>query len=580
MPYPHPIPPAAIRRSSRAQKPPVDEGVAELEGPQRSGEDDARPAEASVAVRGNNQQNECSYRAGATDDGEPTTFEEAMAHADSDRWYMAMQDELEVFRRIGLYEEVNRPQDRKIIDSKWVFKIKRGPTGDIERYKARLVARGFTQTQGIDYTETFAPVTKFSTIRVLLALAAQYDLEIHQMDVKSAFLNGELDEEIYLKLPPGFRGTGDKVWRLRQALYGLKQAHKAWYRRLRTVFESLGFTRSHADHSVFYKVEDGVIIIVAVYVDDKLILSKCTRAIEKLKQALVKEYDLSDLGEARWILGMEIIRDRDKRIIEISQRRYVEGILERFGMHEGRAVATPIDPNSKLAKLEEPEVNNKSYQSALGALMYAMLATRPDLAFSVGALSRHAAAPGEAHWAALKRVYQYLRGTTDARLVYSGDSVRNPFGYVDADWASDINDRRSITGYVFVLANGAVSWSSKKQTSVALSSTEAEYMAASAATKEAIWIRTLIRELNMIPSPKPTLLLLDNQSAMSLAKNSVFHDRTKHISIRHHFIREQLEMGEVAVDYISTNAQVADILTKGLTREKHIRFTKGMGIIY
>lgn len=383
------------------------------------------------------------------------------------------------------------------------------------------------------------------------------------MDVKSAFLNGELDEEIYLKLPPGFRGTGDKVWRLRRALYGLKQAHKAWYKRLRTVFESLGFTRSHADHSVFYKVEDGEIIIVAVYVDDKLILSRCTRAIERLKEALVKEYDLSDLGEARWILGMEIIRDRDKRIIEISQRRYVEGILERFGMHEGRAVATPIDPNSKLAKLEEPEVDNKSYQSAL-----------------VGALSRHAAAPGEAHWAALKRVYRYLRGTTDARLVYSGDSVKNPFGYVDADWASDVNDRRSITGYVFVLANGAVSWSSKKQTSVALSSTEAEYMAASAATKEAIWIRTLIRELNMMPSLEPTLLLLDNQSAMSLAKNSVFHDRTKHISIRHHFIREQLEMGEVAVDYVSTNAQVADVLTKGLTREKHIRFTKGMGIIY
>ncbi|KIK13851.1 hypothetical protein PISMIDRAFT_17694 [Pisolithus microcarpus 441] len=214
-----------------------------------------------------------------------------MVRADSDRWYMAIQDELEVFQRIGLYEEVNRPQDQKIINSKW----------------AHLIAQGFTQTQGIDYTETFAPITKFSTIQVLLALAAQHDLEIHQMDIKSTFLNGELDEEIYLKLPPGFHGTGDKVWHLRRALYGLKQAHKAWYRQLCTIFESLGFTRSHADHSIFYKVEDGVIIIIVVYIDDKLILSKCTRAIKKLKEALMKEYDLLDLGEARWILGMEII---------------------------------------------------------------------------------------------------------------------------------------------------------------------------------------------------------------------------------------------------------------------------------
>jgi hypothetical protein len=181
------------------------------------------------------------------------------------------------------------------------------------------VAKGFTQVHGIDYTDTFAPITKFSTIRVLLALAAKYDLEIHQMDVKSAFLNGELEEEIYLHLPPGFRDSSNLVWKLKCALYGLKQAHKSWYKKLRTVFESLGFTCSDADHSVFYKFENGTIIIVAIYVNDKMMLSKDKKMIDELKKRLAGEYKLTDLGEARWILGMEIIRDRNKRTIMLSQ---------------------------------------------------------------------------------------------------------------------------------------------------------------------------------------------------------------------------------------------------------------------
>lgn len=503
-----------------------------------------------------------------------------MGRADADQWYSAMMDELNTFVRIGLYEEVPRPLDRKVIDSKWVFKLKRGPTGDIERYKACLVAKGFTQVQGIDYTDTFAPVAKFSTIRILLALAAKYDLEIHQMDVKSAFLNGHLEEEIYLRPPPGFQTSDDKVWRLYRALYGLKQAPKSWYKRLKDVFESLGFTRSNADHSLFYKVEKGILLIVAVYVDDKLILSKSREAINQLKSQLAGQYDLSDLGEAQWILGMEIIRDRDKGTIELSQTRYVESILDRFGMQDGRSVSTPIETNLKLTKLTEPEIEARAYQSALGALMYAMLATRPDLAFAVGVLSRHAATPGEPHWTALKRVYRYLRGTTEARLTFSGDTTDTPLGYADADWAADVNDRRSISGYVFILSGGAVSWSSKKQSSVALSSTEAEYMAVSAATKDLIWIRTLLAELDSTAICGPTPLLVDNQSAISLTSNAMFHDRTKHISIRHHFIREKVDSGEVTVEYIPTGEQVADVLTKGLSREKHVRFSYGMGIIF
>ncbi|KIN99148.1 hypothetical protein M404DRAFT_30611 [Pisolithus tinctorius Marx 270] len=474
-----------------------------------------------------------------------------------------MANELAMFHAIGLYEEVPHPPDRKIIDLKWVYKIKQGPTGDVDKYKAQLITKGLTQVHGIDYMETFAPVAKFSTIRTLLTLAAMFDLEIHQMDVKSTFLNGKLEEEIYLH-PPGFRDSSDVVWHLYHALYGLKQAPKAWYNRLREVFESLGFTCSDADHSLFYKDKNGILIIVAVYVDNKLILSKSCKAIDCLKVQLSAEYDLSDLGKAQWILSMEIIKL----------------ILECMGMQDGRTVSTPIEQNLKLEKLDTPAYDLHAYQSALGALMYAMLATQPDLAFTVGVLSRHAATPGDQHWTKLKQVYRYLRKTVDVCLQYTRDFASSLVGYADADWAADVNDCCSVTGYVFTLSGGAVSWSSKKQTSVALSSTEAEYMAVSAAAKEILWLRMLLHELDMDMTTQPTSLLVDNQSAIALTSNAMFHNRTKHIAIRHYFICKKVEDGEVDVKYISMNEQITNVLTKGLSCEKHECFSLGMGIIF
>jgi len=295
-----------------------------------------------------------------------------------------------------------RDTDRKIIDSKWVFKIKHGPNGEIDKYKAHLVAKGYMQIEGLNYTDTFAPITKFTTIRSLLALAAQHNLEVHQVDVKAAFLNGELQEEIYLHPPPGFHDDSKVVWRLQRALYGLKQASKAWYDTLRKMFNSLGFTRSNADHSLFYKDEDGDLLIIAIYVDDKLIFSKNVDTIKHLKLQLSEHFEITDLGEARWILGMEVVRNCQQGIISLSQRRYIETILDRFGLKDGRSVSTPLETNAKLVKIDVPEVDAKTYQSTLGGLMYAMLATRPDLAYAVGALSKHAACPGQAHFAALK----------------------------------------------------------------------------------------------------------------------------------------------------------------------------------
>ena len=515
---------------------------------------------------------------------DPQTFEEAVSGPDAREWMAACAEELKTFVEKELFDEVEKPRGRKVVGSKWVFRTKYGADGQIQKYKARLVAQGFTQVHGIDYTETFAPVAKFTSIRALLALAAKLDLEIHQMDVKSAFLNGDLEEEIYMSPPPGFPPASDGyVWKLKKSLYGLKQASREWYKKVRTEFESLGFTRSQADHSVFHKIVDGKLLIVAVYVDDMLILGKSTAHILALKGKLEETYEMTDLGEARWILNMEVLRDRGKHTLKLSQDKYIEEILERHGMADCRPVSTPMAQNQKLTKLTEAEIDPKDYQRALGSLMYAMLGTRPDIAYAVGVLSQHAATPGEEHWTALMRVYRYLRGTSDLTLTYHGDegeskSFPDPICYVDADWAADINDRRSISGHVFLMSGGAVCWSSKKQKSTALSSTEAEYMAASNATKEAIWVRTLLSELSQLSSG-PTTLFIDNQSAMALAKNAAFHDRSKHIAVRHHFIREKLEDGDIDVHYVPTGDQTADVLTKALGREKHEKFIRGFGMV-
>ena len=603
-PYPHPIPAPALRRSARARNP-VERYTSSKGQPQHArtshstraaaggGAPQAETAQAEelqdeeddveqlLAEVGDEQVN----RASINDD--PKTYAEAMSRPDAEQWKAACAEELLAFAKAELYDEVERPRNRKVVDCKWVFKIKRGADGEILRYKARLVAKGFTQVEGVDYTDTFAPVSKFASIRTLLALAAKHNLDIHQMDVKSAFLNGELEEEIYMEPPPGFRKDKSTVWRLWKSLYGLKQASREWYKKFRSLFEDLGYTRSNADHAVFYKRnESGELIIVAVYVDDMLIFGKGKDVIKRVKHELGVPYEMTDLGEAHWILGMEVLNDQARRTITLSQRRFIEDILETQGMSNCRPVSTPMAANQKLPKLDAPEVDEKAYQSALGSLMYVMLGTRPDIAFAVGALSKHAACPGKEHWNALMRVYKYLRGTTDRPLVYDGSpSCPNGgalLGYTDADWASDINDRRSVSGYTFLLSNAAVSWQSKKQASVAQSSTEAEYIALAAATKEALWIRTFLSEIYGTTydavGGTGTLLLADNQSAMALAKNSTFHDRTKHIAVRHHFIRDEIEEQRIRVEYIPTGDQVADVLTKALPREKHEKFSAGLGL--
>ena len=516
---------------------------------------------------------------------DPTTLAEALESPDASKWEAAMEEEYNSLHANGTWELTPLPPSRKAVGSKWVFKTKRDATGEIVRHKARLVARGFSQVHGVDFNETFAPVAKFTTIRCIVALGASLDLEMHQMDVKTAFLNGNLEEEIYMEQPKGFvqRGHEHLVCKLTKSLYGLKQASRAWYQKIDASLLGLGFERSVADHSLYFAQVGPHVMLVLVYVDDLIILSSNVETMSALKAKLEAEYKMTDLGELHYCLGVEFARDRGARSITMSQAKYVEEVLQRFGMEDCKPIGTPLDTKVKLEKLgmeeydaEAPKMVSVPYKSAVGSLMYAMVATRADLAFAISTVSQHMARPGWSHWMAVKRIMRYLKGTSHLQLQLGGGHISLK-GYCDADWAGDANDRKSTTGYAFSLGEGMVSWSSKKQPTVALSTTEAEYMAASHCTREAIWLRQLLEDVGC-KATKGTLILCDNQGAIALAKNPVHHARTKHIEVQHHFVREKVDKGMITLEYCRTEDMLADVMTKALARDRHERLIRAMGI--
>ncbi|MBY3556005.1 hypothetical protein HGI15_21915, partial [Modestobacter lapidis] len=353
--------------------------------------------------------------------------------------------------------------DRKAIGCKWVFKKKQDAEGKIGKYKARLVAKGYAQIEGVDYAEIFSPVAKLTSIRTVLSAAAAYDLEIEQMDVKTAFLHGDLEEEIYMKQPEGFvaRGKENLVCKLEKSLYGLKQSPRMWYQKFDSYAQQIGFTRSHADHCVYVKREGEMFVILTLYVDDMLLIGNSTKMIRTVKDLLAKQFEMKDLGAANFILGMHIRRDRARRRLWLGQERYIEGILKKFNMTDCKPVGTPMSVGVKLSAEQSPQNEEEKeqmasipYASAVGSLMYAMVCTRPDIAQAVGVLSRYMSNPGKEHWIAVKRVFRYLRGTSNYALCFEGKGDGNTLefmGSVDANWEGDLDNRRSTSGYVFNL---------------------------------------------------------------------------------------------------------------------------------
>ncbi|QRW07704.1 Copia-like polyprotein/retrotransposon [Ceratobasidium sp. AG-Ba] len=501
----------------------------------------------------------------------PETFQEAMRRPDANLWLEAMIEELKSIEQHQVWTLVDRPVGKNIVKCRWVFDYKRDSDGEIIRHKARLVGKGFSQRPGVDYVEISSPVAAADSLRTLLSIVAALDLELLQIDVKTAFLHAELEEEIFMEQPPGFSEGAMSVWKLNKAIYGLKQAARAFYLCLKAILENIGFHRCDTDHSVFWLREGDELAIILGHVDDMLLAGTSTAFLEKIKSKIAESLEIVDLGEAKMFVGIEIERDRSAGTLKISQRRYINDILARFGMSDCKTCDTPMAESLYLPKLDSPSIDRTLYQQLVGSLMYAMISTRADIAFPTGLLAQYAANPGKEHWDAGKRVLRYLKGTSNLGIVYHRSSDLKLLGYVDADYAGDKNTSRSTTGWAFLLAGGVIAYSSRKQPTISLSSTEAEYVADASAARELIWIRQFLSELGFLPEGA-TPLLSDNQSAMALAKNPINHQTTKHIRVKYHFIREVIALKELDLQYVSTEDQVADALTKALGRVKFTRF--------
>jgi transposase InsO family protein len=514
-------------------------------------------------------------RAEPLDDEDPRSYEEAIASPNRDNWQQAMDEELNSLSENKTWNLVPRPKNHKVLRGRWVYRTKLGLDGKVARYKARWVVRGFEQIEGINYNETYAAVVKPATCKILFALAAVKNLKIEQMDVVTAFLYGPIKEEVYVEVPHGTDSGKNQVCLLNKALYGLKQAPRVWYETLTDFLESHGFIRSKYDHGLYFKPGE---IYITIYVDDLKLIGADDALIASVKNLLSGRFKMKDLGPATHYLGLEIVRT--DTTLTLRQTTYIDQVLKKYRMENCNPVSTPVDANVRLRKADDEYVPSKedvvAFQSMLGSIMYIMCQSRPDIAFGVSKLSQYAARPDNSHWTALKRILRYLSGTKEYGIVYGGsDFVLT--GWTDSDWAGDLDDSRSTAGYVFLLAGGAISWASRKQTSVALSSTEAEYMAQKNAATEGIWLRGLLEELTLRDNA-PTTIWADNQGAIDLVENPVHHRRTKHISIQYHYTRECVANGEIELVYVPTEEMIADGLTKGQPRARFNQFVNLLGL--
>jgi hypothetical protein len=518
----------------------------------------------------------CSYIAMVSSirESDPSTFEEATSRQ---VWRDAMMEEYNSIMKNDVWEVVPRPEGKSVVTSKWLYKLKQVADGSIEKYKYRFVARGFSQVEGVDYDDTFAPVSQYTSIRAVISIAAEMGWKIHQMDVKTAFLNGLIEEEVYIEQPLGFEvhGRESHVCRLKKALYGLKQALRAWYSRIDSYLQQLGFEKSEADPNLYFIVVGEDPLILLLYVDD-LFITGAERLISSYKESLASEFKMTDIGLMHYFLGLEVWQEPGH--VFLGQGKYVCDILRRFQMGDSRPMTTPMITNwKKLHAFESQLVDSTLYRQLIGSLMY-LVNTRPDICFVVNTLSQFMVEPRRLHWVAAKHVLRYLCGTVDYGLDYHrGDGV-HLVGYIDSDWAGCVSERKSTSGCFFGLGSAVVSWFSRKQKSVALSSAEAEYMAASQASCEALWLRKMLIGLFGVQL-RHTVIYCDNQSFIKLSENLVFHDRSKHIEILYHFIRDYVQRGSVELQYISTEEQVADILTKALNMGKFVFFKDKLGVV-
>lgn len=508
-------------------------------------------------------------------DDEPQTFKEAMEGIDGPKWRAAMDSEMKSLYQHHTGDLVKKPaqSDIRILPNRWVYRIKYDNAGQPTKYKARLVVKGFMQRYGFEYIDTYAPAVRISSILVVLAIVAQRDLELHQLDVDTAFLYGDLKEEIYMEQPTGYvDSTHPKhVWKLNKSLYGLKQAPAVWYDQVNDFFvNQLGFNRIDSELGLYVHITDTTYCIICLYVDDMLIACDNIEQLTTLKQQISMQWSIKDLGEAKKILGLSIRRDRAKRMIYVNQSSYIKAVLNKYRMSDCNPSTTPASQEqlkpSTGTEATKPTLERVPYREATGSLIYCCY-TRPDIQFAVSQVCKYNNTFTKVHWTAVKRILRYLRATMDHELTFDGNSPLILIGYSDADFANDEITRKSYNGYTMNLGKSLISWSSSQQTITAQSTCEAEFIAMAYALKEMLYLRMILDGLG-ITQVKPTTLYSDSQSAIALSYNPTHHKHTKHIDIKYHRIRDEISAKHIRLEFVETSQMQADFLTKTLSEFK------------
>ncbi|KAJ0805060.1 putative RNA-directed DNA polymerase [Helianthus annuus] len=513
-------------------------------------------------IRESGQQNRWSFACYVSQE-EPKSWKEALK---DDSWVEAMQEELQQFEKLGVWKLVDRPDNYKKIGTRWVFKCKKDDRGIVVRNKARLVVQGFSQIEGIDYNEVYAPVARLEAIRIFLAYASFKKFKVYQMDVKSAFLHGVVKEEVYVEQPPGFEDPlhPDRVLLLNKALYGLHQAPRAWYETLSTYLLSNGFRRGLIDCTLFIKENGEDLLLVQVYVDDIIFGSTDDKLCKEFEKVMQDRFEMSAMGEMTFFLGLQV--NQSESGIFIHQTKYVGDILSRFQMSDSKPISTPLPQNHGITPDDEGDaVDSSLYRAMIGSLMY-LTASRPDIMYPTCLLARYQANPKVSHYAAVKRIFRYLKTYPDTGLWYPKDDNFDLIAFSDSDFGGCKKDGKSTTAGCQFLGNRLVTWQCKKQTCVATSTCEAEYIAASSCCSQVLWIQQQMRDYGFEFLTTP--IYVDNEAALQITRNPVQHSKTKHIDIKYHFIRDCFEKRLIDVVHIHTDHQRADLFTKAFDKSR------------
>lgn len=508
---------------------------------------------------------------------EPASYQEAVNCPQKKIWLKAMHEELASHRELGSWSLVELPPQKKTIGSKWVYSIKRNEKGDVVRYKARLVAQGCGQKPGVDFEEVYAPVAKQATLRALLAVASQRKMHLKHLDVRTAYLHGDLAEEVFMRQPPGFAAPGRErmVCRLHKSVYGLRQSARRWNSRFDDVLKKIGFKQSSADPCLYTSEIKGKKIYVLIYVDDVVVGCEDESLIDRVYAELKKYFDITSLGNLKYFLGLEVNRVAGNYSVCLAG--YIQRTAQKFGLGDCKSARTPMEENYARGEIESPLLKDSSvYRSLVGSLLYIAVHARPDIAHATSVLGRKVNQPSEADWVAAKRVVRYLRGTLNKKLSFNGSSMEL-MGFADADWAGDCQSRKSTSGYVFKIGGAAISWRSAKQSSVSLSSMESEYISLCDAAQETIWLRRILEDIG-VKQKGPTTIFEDNQACLAFVRSERTTKRSKHIETKEMFVQDLCRKGVIKLEYLCSEDMIADALTKSLGTVKVNKFAEKMGL--